>query len=300
MVNKLSCFSAVALSKSSVQFTLDLHNKGAFKGFRSVIELGSQDLNFKPRTALLDQLKAGLKGVEPAKVEAAFQKALAASTPDEFRVGWLYELMGMAEYSCVDADGRYGAQVWDLNVPIPEEHRGRYDLVTDHGTLEHVFNVFQGFKNVHDLAHPGSVMIHYIPFQANVDHGFFNFQPVLFDDLANENRYEVLERSAIVFTVKDDLEHGTKIIPYTKPSFRELFWQEKFSEAMYAVALRKTTDEEFRAPFHGIYGSTCLIPSYRSSLAQQWGQKLMAALFRDPQSLPRRAVKAVKGLIKPS
>lgn len=286
----------MGLSKSSVQFTLDQFNKGHFKGFESVIELGSQDLMYEPRQRLHEQLRKELPSLPPERIDEEFSTALAASTSDEFRVDWLYRLLGMRQYSCVDADGRYGAFIWDLNTAIPDDQRGRWDLVTNHGTLEHVFNVYQGFKNMHDLAHPGSVMLHLMPFQGHSDHGFFNFQPVLFDDLAAENGYEILDRCAIVYRVSDNAETA-QIFPYTAEKYREIYFQDKEAEANYAVTLRKTTDAEFRAPFQGIYGSSCLVPSYRNSIAQQWGQKLMGGLFRNQQSPARRGLRFVKKVL---
>lgn len=288
----------MGLSKSSVQYTLDLYNKGCFKGFKSVVELGAQDLNFQPRHKLQELLRSQLPSLPAEKIDRAFEEALARSTPDEFRTDWLYRLLGFQDYRCVDADGRYDAFVWDLNLPVPAEQRGRWDLITNHGTLEHVFNVYQGFKNLHDLAHPGSLILHLMPFQGHEDHGFFNFQPVLFDDLAAENKYEIVDRAAIIYRVSDNAETA-RIVPYERDRYRSLYFEDKEAESLYAVVLRKTVDAEFRVPFQGIYGSTCLIPTYRNSLAQQWLQKLMTRLFRDPESPARRLIKGVKSLIRP-
>lgn len=287
----------MALSKPSVEYTLSLYNKGHFKGLRRILELGTQDLNFQPREKLRELLHAQVPALGGPRIDSAYAEALASSTPDEFRVEWFYRLLGFDEYRCVDADGRYDAMVWDLNLPIPEDHRGRYDLLTNHGTLEHVFNVYQSFKNLHDLAHKGSLILHLIPFQGHVDHGFFNFQPVLFDDLAAENGYEIVDRSVIIYKISDNAETAV-IVPYERQAFKKLYLGDKESEANYAVTLRKMTDAEFRSPFQGIYGYSCLIPTYRNSLAQRWAQRVMTALFRDPESMPRRVLRRVKGFMR--
>ena len=61
---------------------------------------------------------------------------------------YLYEWLGVTEYDSIDADGLYGAHVFDLNKDIGESYnfKKQYDLVTNHGTTEHVFNQYRCFK----------------------------------------------------------------------------------------------------------------------------------------------------------
>jgi len=54
-----------------------------------------------------------------------------------------------------------------------------------------VFNVGQFFKTVHDHTACGGLMIHGSPFTGWLDHGFFNFNPTLYWDLAAANGYIV-------------------------------------------------------------------------------------------------------------
>src|SRR3546814_7323570 len=88
-----------------------------------------------------------------------------------------------------------GAKVVDLNKPIKGHHYdllGKFDLVTNNGTGEHIFNQDAVFENVHDLAKVGGAMLHILPMSPWVNHGFYNYNPILFRDIAAANRYEWL------------------------------------------------------------------------------------------------------------
>lgn len=65
----------------------------------------------------------------------------------------------------------------------------QYDIVVNFGTIEHIFNVFQFFENFHRWSKVGGYMIHGLPFSGWYDHGFYNFNPTFFWDLARANTY---------------------------------------------------------------------------------------------------------------
>jgi hypothetical protein len=62
----------------------------------------------------------------------------------------------------------------------------------NNGTAEHVFNVGQLFKTMHERTKPLGLMLHDGPFTGWVNHGFYTFQPTLYLDLAAANDYELL------------------------------------------------------------------------------------------------------------
>ncbi|MSN25196.1 MAG: hypothetical protein GJV46_04930 [Geobacter sp.] len=93
------------------------------------------------------------------------------------------------ETVAIDFGGTEKALKLDLNQPIS---LGReFDVVYNGGTAEHVFNVWQFFKTVHDHTTGGGLMIHGAPFTGWLDHGFFNFNPTFYWDLAAANGYIV-------------------------------------------------------------------------------------------------------------
>src|ERR1039457_5647621 len=77
----------------------------------------------------------------------------------------------------------------DLNLPLPEMWSGRFGLVIDGGTCEHVFNVKNSFHCVAELAQPnGGQVIHITQASNWLDHGFFQFSPTVFYDRSEERR----------------------------------------------------------------------------------------------------------------
>jgi hypothetical protein len=87
--------------------------------------------------------------------------------------------------------------IMDLNVEITSAYgfAEKYDLVTNNGTGEHLFNQYAVFKNMHDLARCGGLLLFVLPFYNWLNHGFFNFNPILFVDLAAANSYELVRLS---------------------------------------------------------------------------------------------------------
>lgn len=144
----------------------------------------------------------------------------------------------------VDMNGTPAAWRSDLNAPLPP--MGEFDVVINHGTAEHVFDVAQVFRSMHDACKPGALMIHESPFTGWRDHGFYCLQPTLFYDLAAANGYDVV--SVHVEEIKEQKiiavesrEHMTELLPNVPDN------------AMLFVVYRKVADEPFRVPLQGYY-----------------------------------------------
>lgn len=90
----------------------------------------------------------------------------------------------------IDLHGTEQSLPLDLNHEISLDQK--FDISINFGTGEHVFNVYQFFKTIHDYTKPNGIMLHVMPFLGWMDHGFFNFQPTFYWDLAESNHYEVL------------------------------------------------------------------------------------------------------------
>lgn len=82
-------------------------------------------------------------------------------------------------------------RIVDLNEPLATDLVGRFDIVLDPGTLEHVFNIGQGFKNVQAACRKGGAIIHENPL-AMVNHGFWNISPTTYHDFYGESGDEVV------------------------------------------------------------------------------------------------------------
>ncbi|MDO8512131.1 MAG: hypothetical protein Q7S57_02570 [bacterium] len=79
--------------------------------------------------------------------------------------------------------------VWDLNQPVPAEWRGKFGTVIDAGTSEHIFDVRQNLQNVNILLKNGGRLFHLSPANNYMEHGYYQFSPVVFHDYYGVNGF---------------------------------------------------------------------------------------------------------------
>ncbi|MBT5415695.1 MAG: hypothetical protein HOH66_14585 [Rhodospirillaceae bacterium] len=147
----------------------------------SVLTLGRQDVTVTP--AALRRV-AGQCGFD-------LPRPLPTDLPPDERLddGTLLRALGFDEVDSMDVSDYEGATViHDLNAPAPPEGlEGRYDLVFDRGTAEHVFHLPNLLSTVVRLAKPGGRIMHLVPSSNHMDHGFYMFSPTLFHDYYRAN-----------------------------------------------------------------------------------------------------------------
>ena len=97
------------------------------------------------------------------------------------------------EYRALDIFDGDDVILFDLNLhPVPQELAGRFDLVTNFGTTEHLINQYLAMKSIHELTKSGGCIYHHLPMGGYHSHGYFNYNPMFFEHLARANNYEVL------------------------------------------------------------------------------------------------------------
>jgi hypothetical protein len=106
----------------------------------------------------------------------------------------LFRLLGYETTESIDYfPDEHPTYVEDLNCSVPHTLHGRYSLVYDGGTMEHCFNSPQVMKNAVALVKTGGIVIHHVPTNNWVDHGFYQFSPTLFFDFYGANGFTDLE-----------------------------------------------------------------------------------------------------------
>lgn len=96
---------------------------------------------------------------------------------------------GSTKVESFDASDYEGATyIHDFNYPLPPEHHKKYRTVIDAGTLEHVFNVKEAFKNAVQMCDIGGQIIHILPANNFCGHGFYQFSPDFFFSYYCESR----------------------------------------------------------------------------------------------------------------
>lgn len=97
---------------------------------------------------------------------------------------------GARNVTAIDFHGTPDSLQMDLNEPLDLDRQ--FDVTINNGTAEHIFNLGRFFANMHDATKPGGLMVHEGPMiNGWIDHGFVNFQPTLFFDMAAANNYQI-------------------------------------------------------------------------------------------------------------
>lgn len=140
--------------------------------------------------------------VSPPELERCFERFGDPLRPGEAAAmvadgsGWaepFLRRLGARTVDALDATDYEGATVvHDLNRPVPPELEGRWSVVVDGGSLEHVFDVATALGNMMRLVAVGGHLLSMNPANNNVGHGFYQFSPELFfRALTPENGYAV-------------------------------------------------------------------------------------------------------------
>ena len=237
----------MGLGLAAVQNTLELHNLGYLKNSKNVFEIGSQELHLKKED--LKQLfdNAGLKS------NLVDEYPNLNNWPERPRCSskYFYESLGIKEYQCMDMNGDYGAIVHDLNKPFEDRSKfNKFDIVTDHGSCEHVFNIAECYRTMHNLTKLGGYII--VAQAIWKGNGYFKFDESFFEGIAAANNYKIIFNSYEI-SPGEKTKNGSHL-QFHIPRNRELFNVLDFSKleglGIYGV-LQKTKEDEFKIPYQG-------------------------------------------------
>ncbi|MEZ5405603.1 MAG: methyltransferase domain-containing protein [Verrucomicrobiia bacterium] len=171
----------MSLDINGLYFLIGAKQNGAC--FEKIVTIGRPEINIPPKLLKkeLDYFNLSLK------------------TKTEFIPGQrhyaepILEALGAKEIQTLDVSDFMGAQiVHDMNQPLPENLKSRFDIVYDTGSLEHIFNFPVAIKNCMEmLKENGRLMIHTTANNC-MGHGFYQFSPELFYRIfSEENGFEV-------------------------------------------------------------------------------------------------------------
>lgn len=208
-------------------------------GSPTVVELGNQTLkNSKARGEIYQRF-----GIAPPTGDLT-------STKD-----WYFSL-GFSKYLAIDVNTERDAVAMDLNLDLVTHYQWteQFDLVTNNGTGEHVFNQYAVFKNCHNLCKINGFMVHMLPFYRWVDHGFYNYNPNLFACLAHANSYDL----QALWIASNDTAIVHKLNPKNlsrQKAYRQNLALDSWEKDPTVVAvMKKVYDRDFKVPIQYMYG----------------------------------------------
>ena len=239
----------------------------------NVIECKSLIYNKSPKAIDLGSQTASINKIfikklfNQDKVLDTFQykNLMKLSEISNFTTEDFFKSVGFKEYKSIDLNGAYKSFQFDLNKNIKEDYNfnQKYELVINNGTGEHVFNQYSLFLNFHNLTKINGIMLNILPFIDWINHGFYNFNPIFFADLAASNNYELIKLS---LANRDGAELKLKkedypilfeqIKPNQKSKFAKMIEiaKDKIGKNILLVVItKKTSDNDFRIPLQGKY-----------------------------------------------
>lgn len=246
----------MGLSSDTIGLLTHLHGAGKIPSHPTVVEIGAQQLSddFLGARTELETIgrvfgTTGTCPVPPPIGSAIVHGELKNLCPDAPRARDFWTWLGF-EYAAIDIDGSPDSIALDLNFDqVPAKTRGKFDVVTNFGTTEHVANQLNAFKIIHDLAAPNAVMLHNLPAQGMLNHGLVNYNPKFFWMLARSNGYKWLYAN---FTwARTPYELPTNILEHARPFAPDIasrLRDYRTSDCGIVVALQKIFDIPYVPP----------------------------------------------------
>ena len=120
----------------------------------------------------------------------------------------LFKSMGFEKIYNLDCSSYEGANVlFDLNrKDLPQHLEKQFEVIIDHGTMEHVFHIPNFLNNCFQMLRVGGRMIHSSPTSNLVDHGFYMFSPTFFYDYYTVNNWELNNIYVVSMTPHQETE----------------------------------------------------------------------------------------------
>jgi hypothetical protein len=159
------------------------------------------------------------------------------------------DVLGQLGYkiTSVDVSPWEGATIQhDLNYQIPQTFIGKFDLVMDNGTLEHIFNYPIALKNAMQMVREGGQLMLHTPVNNLCGHGFYQFSPELFyRALSPANGFQIIRMyihgRGRLYHVADPIRvHGRVTLSNSEDSY-------------LMVHARKIAEVPFRCPQQSDY-----------------------------------------------
>jgi len=120
----------------------------------------------------------------------------------------LFRSLGFQKVDALDYSQFEGANIaFDLNnSELPLDLANNYDVIIDHGTIEHVFHIPNALNNIFKMLKGGGRIILSSPSSNFIDHGFYMFSPTLFYDFFTANKFQINSIQVTQSSPRQDIE----------------------------------------------------------------------------------------------
>jgi SAM-dependent methyltransferase len=164
------------LSKLIMRSPIDFHG--------AVCQLGNQNIRFNSKQLMQDAEEVYFS----IKSKTNFKRGVVASE-------LYFNALGFNQVESIDISSNDKPSfIEDLGEDISNTKLiNNFDLVFDGGTLEHIFNPDKALNNIKKMLKLNGHIIHQVPCNNQLEHGFFQFSPSYLNKFYEENNFLVKE-----------------------------------------------------------------------------------------------------------
>ena len=218
-----------------VNIALELFGNKKFNSVKNVIDMGTKEMRVS-----FDQLKYAFDQTNIKFNEKKFKKLKIFSKGKRISTKLFWQELGIKNYKCSDINKNLDSIYIDLNKPFTDKkYLNKFDLVTDFGNNEHVFNIGEAYKTMYELCKKeGFIWIFQSVYSGN---GFFNFDMSFFEGYAAANNLSIVHSCYLVHIN----EYEQFIIPCNKELFNVLDLT-KIKDVSISYIFRKNSNKKFK------------------------------------------------------
>ncbi len=174
----------MALNPLKICWLEYLYQKGIFKNKKSLLDLGPQDLTTN-KNYLIKILSHRFSDKKLKEILSHIYNE-EGKPKKNFQLHF-YSLWGIQKYYSLDYNDSRADYQYDLNQL--HDFNISFDIITNFGTSEHIFNIGLFYENLHNLLNVNGIALNITPTYADINHGFYNIHPNLYSQLMKTNNY---------------------------------------------------------------------------------------------------------------
>ena len=176
-----------------IELAFELKQRGIFKNFESVLDFGSQEIriSYEELENLFLKIGKSKSILKKYEILKKFPKGKRISSKK------LWKDLDFKKTFSFDINKQHNSINFDLNHPFTDKNYFNYfDLVTDFGNNEHVFNLSEAYKTMYKVCKKdGLIWCFQSVFRGN---GFYNFDQSFFETFAAYNNLSILYSAYVV------------------------------------------------------------------------------------------------------
>ena len=245
----------MGIGNENLNLILELKSRRLFENYESVLDFGDQSY-FNSTNVLkkfINKYKINLSEKDRETIESLEAKTDNKNILSSSSFLWSV-LLSLKKFARLDMhfsprlnEDHLSVEkiIHDLNNDFEKITSNKFDIVTDFGNNEHVFNVDKTFKAMHFFCKKnGLIWIQQNIYKTN---GFYNLTEDFFENLAAYNNYEIIF-SSLVFHFIDGKYISTDVNMdlINKINFNLI----RDIEIIYIF--KKTNDDDFKIPYQKI------------------------------------------------